>query len=114
MNAIRTISALNAQPYVITLYRKHIIEAMKIGILKGFKVGLGNGMTFGISFLTYALGFWWSGQLIANQRSGNGCSHNCFTGGTVISGLFNLFHIMFYISYIFYYIQNFIIFFSLC
>jgi hypothetical protein len=35
-----------------------VLQAMRIGILKGFKVGLGQGLTFLTSFFTYALGFW--------------------------------------------------------
>ena len=58
LNAIRTITALNAQPAVIAKYRQFIVEAMNAGIVKSFKVGFGNGLTFCISFFTYGLGFW--------------------------------------------------------
>lgn len=53
---IRTVTALNAQPDAISRYRKFIANAMNIGIVKGFKVGIGNGLTFLTSFLTYSLG----------------------------------------------------------
>jgi ABC-type bacteriocin/lantibiotic exporter with double-glycine peptidase domain len=56
LSGIRTVTALNAQPDAITRYRKFILQAMEIGIMKGFKVGFGNGLTFCASFFTYALG----------------------------------------------------------
>lgn len=56
--AVRTITALNAQPDVISKYRKFLFDAMQVGIEKGKKVGLGNGGVFCTVFLTYALGFW--------------------------------------------------------
>ena len=51
------------------------------GIKKGLKVGFGNGITYGAFFLTYALGFWFSGKLIADSIS-DGCTSNCPNGGT--------------------------------
>ena len=55
--------------------------------MKGFKVGLGNGMTFCASFFTYALGFWYGAKLIADQKD-EGCTNNCLSGGTVIAVFF--------------------------
>ncbi len=53
---IRTVTALNAQPEAIYRYRVSIDKAMEVGFKKGFNVGLGNGLTFLASFLTYAIG----------------------------------------------------------
>jgi ABC-type multidrug transport system fused ATPase/permease subunit len=58
LGAIRTVTALNDQPSGIAKYRAFILEAMEVGILKSFKIGLGSGLTFFISSGTYALGFW--------------------------------------------------------
>jgi ATP-binding cassette subfamily B (MDR/TAP) protein 1 len=58
LGAIRTVTALNDQPSAIAKYRTFILEAMEVGLLKSLKVGLGNGVTFMVSFGTYALGFW--------------------------------------------------------
>ena len=55
---IRTVTALNAQIEIINQYRKHLFYSMKIGILKGLKMGIGNGSIFFFLFLSYALGFW--------------------------------------------------------
>ena len=58
LSNIRTVTALNAQPAVINQYRKYLFLAMKVGIIKGLKLGIGNGVLFCCIFLTYALGFW--------------------------------------------------------
>ena len=87
LSGIRTVTALNAQSDAIARYRKFILEAMNIGLIKGLKVGLGNGLTFCASFFTYALGFWYAAKLIADQKQA-GCTSNCLTGGTVIAVFF--------------------------
>ena len=87
LSGIRTVTALNAQPDAITRYRGFILEAMDVGLMKGFKVGLGNGMTFCASFFTYALGFWYAAKLIADQKQ-SGCTSNCLSGGTVVAVFF--------------------------
>lgn len=88
LSGIRTVTALNAQSHAIARYRKFILEAMDIGILKGFKVGLGNGMTFCASFFTYALGFWYAAKLIADQKQEGCTGSQCLSGGTVIAVFF--------------------------
>jgi hypothetical protein len=144
LSAIRTVSALNAQPDVITRYRVFLFKAMQVrkmstfvshvpllslrlrrgtflseggspfvalsavptssdsmliitspfpdrtlfpsvctqvGIQKGFNVGLGNGGLFCACFFTYALGFWYGGQLVADSVE-DGCSGDgCVNGG---------------------------------
>jgi ATP-binding cassette subfamily B (MDR/TAP) protein 1 len=88
LGAIRTVTALNAQPDVITRYRRYLFDAMKVGILKGLNVGLGNGLLFGVCFLTYSLGFYYGGYQVAGVVA-NGCSGNdCMTGGKVMSVFF--------------------------
>eukprot|EP01033_Poteriospumella_lacustris_P001046 gene1046-756_t len=87
LNAIRTVSALNMQPDIITTYRVFLFKAMNVGIVKGLKVGAGNGLVFGVSFLTYALGFWYGGVLVARDLESD-CTDNCTTGGVVITTFF--------------------------
>lgn len=87
LDAIRTVTALNMQPTIISKYRGYLLTAMDMGIIKGLKVGLGNGMLFGASFLTFALGFWYGAVLVAEDVSSD-CSNNCYTGGTVMSVFF--------------------------
>lgn len=40
-------------------------------------------------YLTYALGFWYGGQLISDSVTG-GCGQSCITGGTVMAVFFNV------------------------
>jgi ATP-binding cassette, subfamily B (MDR/TAP), member 1 len=87
LNNIRTVTALNAQPDIISRYRLFLIDAMHIGISKGRDVGLGNGAVFGAAFLTYGLGFWYGAKLIAEDKDG-GCTDDCITGGTILAVFF--------------------------
>eukprot|EP01040_Poterioochromonas_malhamensis_P002792 gene2792-2974_t len=88
LSAVRTVTALNMQPGIITKYRKYLFEALRVGTLKGLKVGLGNGGVFCACFLTYALGFWYGGNLVANDLR-DGCTHDCVTGGEIMAAFFS-------------------------
>lgn len=88
LNAIRTVTALNMQPGIITRYRMHLFEALRVGTEKGLKVGMGNGLLFCACFLTYALGFWYGGNLVADSIE-DGCS-SCVTGGDVVTAFFSI------------------------
>ena len=85
LSNIRTVTSLNAQPDIISRYRIYLLEAMQIGIKKGAKVGAANGGLFCAAFLTYSLGFWYGGKLVADNRDDG---HNDLTGGTVLSVFF--------------------------
>ena len=93
LSAVRTVTALNCQPDIIKKYRLYLLEAMHVGITKGFKVGLGNGMVFGACFCTYALGFWYGGKLIADSMD-DGCNpyagDDCITGGNILAVFFSV------------------------
>jgi ATP-binding cassette subfamily B (MDR/TAP) protein 1 len=85
LTSIRTVTALNAQPNIISRYRIYLLEAMQIGIKKGLKVGLGNGGLFCAAFFTYALGFWYGGNLVADAMDEGNAE---LTGGTVLAVFF--------------------------
>lgn len=87
INSMRTVTALNMQPAVISQYRKYLFEAMRIGIQKGLNVGIGNGALLATIFFTYALGFWYGAKLVADDVENN-CTHNCISGGSVIAAFF--------------------------
>jgi ATP-binding cassette subfamily B (MDR/TAP) protein 1 len=68
---------------------------MRVGIIKGFKVGLGNGLLFGTCFLTYALGFWYGAKLVTQSRHHHDCtivsnSGGCLSGGTILAVFFSI------------------------
>ena len=88
ISSIRTVTAFNMQPIMINDYRKHLFEAMRIGITKGIKMGLGNGAIFCAVYLTYALGFWYGAELVANDREH--CTHNCLTGGDIMAAFISV------------------------
>lgn len=87
LNAIRTVSALNLQPEVIRMYRRNVMSAMNIGIRKGFKIGVGNGLVFGVMFVCNGLGFWYGSVLVAEDVRDE-CDSNCFTAGQVMAVFF--------------------------
>jgi len=93
LNAIRTVNSLNMHAWVISKYRFYLSEAMQKGIRKGLDVGLGNGAIFLSFFLTYALGFYYGGSLIAADMD-RGCNptqdDSCITGGKVIATFFSI------------------------
>lgn len=81
LSSIRTVTALNAQPDVITRYRKYLLEAMRIGLKKGFKLSWATGCMWSSMFLTYALAFWYGGKLVADALE-----DDCLTDGGCVSG----------------------------
>ena len=87
LGAIRTVTALNAQPSVISKYRLFLLEAMNVGIIKGTKVGVGNGGLFAACFLTYALGFWYGAKLLRESTCIGG---DCLTGGQILAVFFSI------------------------
>lgn len=90
LNAIRTISSLNLQPFVIQRYREYLVNAMNVGIYKGYRVGLGNGLLFCACFLCYGLAFWYGSLLVADDVR-SGCTGNqCQTGGTIMACFFSV------------------------
>eukprot|EP00981_Chlorochromonas_danica_P013488 scaffold6397_cov175-Ochromonas_danica.AAC.26 len=90
IGSVRTINAFNLQPTFIAKYRSFILEALRVGVLKGAQVGIGNGAVFGVAFLTYALGFWYGGRLVAHDLEHDCSGNDCITGGTVISVFFSI------------------------
>lgn len=56
LTAFRTMSAFNAQPVILRRYQAYVIETMKIGAVKGMKIGIGHGGLFGARFMAYVLG----------------------------------------------------------
>eukprot|EP01035_Chromulina_nebulosa_P018834 gene18834-24615_t len=89
LSSIRTVSSLNAQTEFINKYRYLLLDAMQVGIFKGLNLGFGNGLLFCACFFTYALGFWYGGQLVADDLQ-SGCSGNCITGGTILAVFFSV------------------------
>ena len=89
LTAIRTVSALNAQPDVITTYRKYLLEAMEMGISRGFRVGLATGFMWFIVLCTYAVTLWYGATQIATTLDTGVTDYpNSQTGGKVYAAFF--------------------------
>jgi ATP-binding cassette subfamily B (MDR/TAP) protein 1 len=61
--------------------------------MKGFKVGLGNGVFYGALFAVYALGFWYGARLVADSIESKcvaqfGRNPDCISGGMVSAVFF--------------------------
>lgn len=90
LNSIRTVSALNLQPFVIQRYREYLTNAMNVGIYKGYRVGLGNGALFCACFFCYALAFWYGSLLVADDVRDKCTGNACQTGGSIMACFFSV------------------------
>lgn len=90
LNAIRTISSLNLQSFVIERYREYLVNAMNVGIYKGYRVGLGNGLLFCACFFCYGLAFWYGSILVARDIRSNCTGDSCQTGGSIMACFFSV------------------------
>jgi ATP-binding cassette subfamily B (MDR/TAP) protein 1 len=82
LGAIRTVTALNAQPDAITRYRACLFTAMQVGLKKGFELGVGKGGMLFTIFGAYALGIWYGGTLVADSIDSRCTGDHCVNGGT--------------------------------
>jgi len=90
LNAIRTISSLNLQSHVIERYRQYLVSAMNVGIYKGYRVGLGNGLLFCACFFCYGLAFWYGSILVARDIRNDCTGDTCQTGGSIMACFFSV------------------------
>ncbi len=89
LSSIRTVTALNAQPDIISNYRKFLIEAMRIGIKSGLRVGFATGMIWLVMLCTYAITLWYGSTQIADTLEyGYTDWPRAQTGGKVYSAFF--------------------------
>jgi ABC-type multidrug transport system fused ATPase/permease subunit len=85
LGAIRTVTALNAQPDAIAHYRVYLFAAMRVGIKKGLNLGIGKGGMLCAIFCSYALGIWYGGKLVAEDMERNCTGDDCVNGGKCAS-----------------------------
>lgn len=67
-SGIRTVFAFGGQEKELQRYQKHLTDARKSGIIRGMLTGSSGGMTFGIMYAVYGLGFWFGVKLIMDDR----------------------------------------------
>eukprot|EP00123_Amoebidium_parasiticum_P013463 comp21970_c0_seq1/m.31708 comp21970_c0_seq1/g.31708 ORF comp21970_c0_seq1/g.31708 comp21970_c0_seq1/m.31708 type:complete len:1325 (-) comp21970_c0_seq1:487-4461(-) len=64
LSLIRTVVAFGGEDREKERYRKELMGAYSTGIRQGHVTGLGMGLTMGIMFCLYALGFWYGNKLV--------------------------------------------------
>ena len=65
---IRTVVAFGGQEHEMQRYDSNLTGARKSGIIRGMLTGASGGMTFGIMYAVYGLGFWFGVKLIMDYR----------------------------------------------
>jgi hypothetical protein len=64
---VKTVASLNAEHYFANKYDANLREAQKAGVKQGIRSGLVSGGMFFFMYLMYAVGFWYSAELIAES-----------------------------------------------
>eukprot|EP01066_Platyproteum_vivax_P018775 Platyproteum_vivax@DN7597_c0_g2_i3.p1 len=96
--SMRTVAAFGGEDKVAVRYEHELEEAEKVGVKKGFYTGSGLGSAMAVMFASYALAFWYGGELILKSRDAYGprnkCTEgsdaNCFKPGTVLTVFFGV------------------------
>lgn len=73
LSGIRTVVAFGGKDKEITRYVENLAGARKSGILRGMLTGASGGVTFGIMFAVYGLGFWYGVKLIMDDLESAEC-----------------------------------------
>jgi ATP-binding cassette subfamily B (MDR/TAP) protein 1 len=80
---IRTVVAFGGEAKEIARYEGRLLGAKKSGIRRGAMTGASGGLTFGIMFAMYGLGFWYGVKLIMDDRDSAACQectdYDCLT-----------------------------------
>ena len=81
---IRTVIAFGGEAKEIERYQDRLQGAKRSGILRGALTGASGGLTFGIMFAMYGLGFWYGVKLIMDDRTSEAClacgfDYDCLT-----------------------------------
>eukprot|EP01069_Polyplicarium_translucidae_P010732 Polyplicarium_translucidae@DN3394_c0_g1_i5.p1 len=97
LDSVRTVVAFGTEEEAIARYRIPLTSAMKSAIRGAMLFGVGFGVTMGVLFLSYSLGFWYGGKLVADDLR-SGCmgtdfdddddDRDCFEGGDALTVFF--------------------------
>ncbi|XP_055388384.1 uncharacterized protein LOC129616902 [Condylostylus longicornis] len=88
LGSIRTVTAFGAEEKARSRYEEHLDDSLSSGVRGGIFTGLGIGMTMGFLFLSYALGFWFGGKLIADDKESGCTGDDCFNAGKTLTVFF--------------------------
>jgi len=73
LSGIRTVVAFGGQEKEIDRYEQNLQGAKKSGIIRGMLTGISGGLTFGIMYAVYGLGFWYGVKCIMDDRESEEC-----------------------------------------
>ena len=66
---IKTVASLCAEPWAISIYGEHVLEAQKSSVWAGFLTALSTGITSLLFYITYTFAFFIGTQQVANNSS---------------------------------------------
>lgn len=95
-STVRSIAAFGLEPRMIKEFEKRLMSSYSVGVKQDYFIGAGMGFTIGVMFLTYALGFWYGGKLVADDVEYYGfkkcfdADSPCFTGGEALAVFFSI------------------------
>ena len=73
LSAVRTVVAFGGQSKEIERYDQKLEGAKTKGIFRGMLTGLSGGLTFGIMYAVYGLGFWYGIKCVMDDRDSQEC-----------------------------------------
>merc|ERR1711892_975761 len=73
LSGIRTVVAFGGERKEIERYEANLQGAKKSGIIRGMLTGISGGLTFGIMYAVYGLGFWYGVKCIMDDRESEEC-----------------------------------------
>merc|ERR1719295_1419289 len=73
LSGVRTVVAFGGEEKEIKRYEENLQGAKKSGIIRGMLTGLSGGLTFGIMYAVYGLGFWYGIKCVMDDREGEEC-----------------------------------------
>uniref|UniRef100_A0A3Q3MZQ3 ATP-binding cassette, sub-family B (MDR/TAP), member 11a n=1 Tax=Mastacembelus armatus TaxID=205130 RepID=A0A3Q3MZQ3_9TELE len=68
LSSVRTVAAFCGEQKEVDRYDRNLVEALKWGVKKGTTIGIFQGFLWCITFLYYALGFWYGSQLVIESK----------------------------------------------
>lgn len=78
ISSMRTVLSFGTEKKMVDRFEAQLKKAEKVGIYKGMADGVSLGTIYFIIYLSYALGFWYGGQLVYQGRMYAGDVLNVF------------------------------------
>ena len=83
---IRTVFIFDGKAKEVERFEESLVPAQNEGIRRGIANGIGNGLVRALTYLSYALGFWYGTILIINACD----EHNGYSAGVLTNVFFNI------------------------